>query len=106
MTRRPPRSSRSAFDARVDPVTSLLAAALRVRAAQFEIAPAMIANRDDLSALAAWYLAGRRTAGQEIEVLQGWRRDAGGDMLIGALDGKLALRADLEAPDGASLVPL
>jgi ribonuclease D len=101
-----PSPSRSAADPRVEGAASLLAAALRARARELDLAPSLIANREDVQSLAAWHYAGRPSPGPAIEILSGWQREAAGETLLGLLEGRIAVKLDAGAPEGLALVEL
>ena len=101
----PPVREPRARDDRTELVSQLTATALRVRANELEIAPSMIANRDQLEYLVAWHFSGRREAPPEIAIPGGWKHDAAGEMLLSFLDGRYSLRVDSAAPGGVTLTP-
>jgi len=102
----PPALERGERDERVELTAMLLAAGLRILAAELRVAPLMIGGRDDLEHLAAWHVAGRRDPPPEIVAAGGWKGDAVGEVLLSILDGRLALRTDGSAPAGVALVPI
>jgi ribonuclease D len=91
-------------DERAELVSQFLATALRVRANELAIAPAVIANRDQLDQLVAWHFSGRHASPPEIVAPGGWKGAAVGEMLLGVLDGRHGLRVDPDAPDGVALM--
>lgn len=102
----PPIMEPRARDERTELVSLLLATALRVRANELKIAPAMIASRDQLEYLVAWYYSGRHKSPPEIVLPSGWKRAAAGEMLLSFLDGRYSLCVSPEAPDGVTLSPV
>jgi len=96
---------RSERDERTALLTSLLTTALRVRANELDIAPSMIANRNQLEDLVAWYLSGRHEFSPDIVLPSGWKYSVAGQMLLSFLDGNYSLCARPEAPYGVALVP-
>jgi ribonuclease D len=69
----------------------LLQAVLKARAAQEDIAPAMLGTTADLQALAE---AKTNRATMDLPLLKGWRKSLVGDLLLDVLDGKLAVKTD------------
>ena len=69
----------------------LLQAVLKARAAELNIAPTLLATSADLQAL----IEGRQsTQPPDIPLLQGWRRELAGNLLLDVLDGKIHLSID------------
>ncbi|MDO9108998.1 MAG: ribonuclease D [Coriobacteriia bacterium] len=68
----------------IDGAVDLMAALVRLRAKQHDVAVPLMASRDDLERLAA----GER---DESPLLEGWRRSIVGDELLELLDGSLSL---------------
>jgi len=101
----PPVPETRIRDERTELVSLLLATALRVRANELEIAPSMIANRDQLAQLVAWHFSGRHESPPEIVIPGGWKHAAAGEMLLSFLDGRYSLCVDSDAPDGVALTP-
>lgn len=93
-------------DERTELVSLLLATALRVRANELKIAPSIIAGRDQLEYLVAWYSSGRHGSPPEIVRPSGWKRAAAGEMLLSVLDGRYSLCVSPDAPDGVRLTPV
>jgi ribonuclease D len=84
-------------DARIDGITQALSLARRVVAAREGIASELLADREELEALAAWQLGGR--VGEEPEgPLKGWRRALLGELLLRVLAGDARLRVEPAAP--------
>jgi len=102
----PPVMEPSARDERTELVSLLLATALRIRANELKIAPSMIASRDQLEYLVAWYFSGRHESPPEILLASGWKHAAAGQMLLSFLDGRYSLCVSPEAPDGVALTPV
>ena len=71
-------------EAKVDGVVDLMAAVVDLRAHQNDVAPQVLASRDDLTRMAR----GHRS---DIAALEGWRRDMVGNELVDLLEGRLAL---------------
>ncbi|HBR50502.1 MAG TPA: ribonuclease D [Nitrospira sp.] len=72
-------------------LVELLQAIVKARALQEEIAPTLLATTSDLQELVD---AKVNRATLELPLLKGWRRILVGDLLLGALDGKLAFTVD------------
>ncbi len=70
------------------PPLLLLEAWPSARAAQAEIAPSMLASREQIKALTLGYLMGEVPA---VPVLSGWRKELVGQELLDILDGKIRL---------------
>ncbi|MCP9452471.1 MAG: ribonuclease D [Nitrospira sp.] len=77
-------------------LVELLQAVLKARAAQQDIAPALLGTTADLQALAA--AKAKCAAGHclsiDLPLLKGWRKEMVGDLLLDVLDGRLAVRVD------------
>lgn len=102
----PPVIEPSTRDERTELVCLLLGTALRVRANELQIAPSVIAGRDQLEQLVAWYFAGRHEPPPEVMLPSGWKYAAAGEMLLYFLDGRYSLCLSPEAPDGVALTPV
>jgi ribonuclease D len=72
-------------------VGSLLSAALSQRCAQNQLATSLVANATDLRHLVRWHMEGRDDARCPL-LLQGWRYQFCGQLLLDILDGRVALR--------------
>jgi ribonuclease D len=72
-------------------VTNLLSAALAQCCVQNHVAGSMVANVADLKHLVRWHLEGRDAA-RPPSLLQGWRGELCGKLLLDVLEGRLALR--------------
>jgi ribonuclease D len=72
-------------------ISNLLSAALAQRCAQGRIAGSLVANVADLKHLIRWHLDGRPAEARPA-LLQGWRADLCGQMLLDVLEGRVALR--------------
>lgn len=86
----PPRP-RAKAPPQLESVARLLEAWLYARAADEEIAPTMLATRDDLKSLVAGF---HRDDVPELMLLEGWRRDLVGQELLDILEGRRVLRVD------------
>lgn len=76
-----------------DSVARLLEAWLYARSMEAEIAPSMLATRDQLKVLTSAHFRGEEP---ELPLLQGWRRELVGQDLLDLLEGKKALLVDQE----------
>ncbi|MBI5230639.1 MAG: ribonuclease D [Coriobacteriales bacterium] len=83
----PSLSRRKRLASDIEGAVDLMAALVRVRAKESDIAVPLLASRDELERLAA----GER---EESELLQGWRRAIIGDDLTALLDGRLSVRIE------------
>ncbi|HEY9285707.1 MAG TPA: ribonuclease D [Pyrinomonadaceae bacterium] len=101
----PPVTEAGARDERTELVSSLLATALRVRANELGIASSVIAGRDQLEQLAAWYFSERTGPPPEVVRPGGWRRAAVGEMLLSVLDGSYIIRVSPNEPGGVAITP-
>jgi ribonuclease D len=72
-------------------VTNLLSAALAQCCVQNQLAGSLVANVADLKQLVRWHLGGRNDS-HPPALLQGWRGELCGSLLLNVLEGKLALR--------------
>ncbi|MBX7219767.1 MAG: ribonuclease D [Blastocatellia bacterium] len=81
-------------------LASLLSAVVRARSIELELAPTLIATRDELSKLAAWAASDRSSPLPDSEVLTGWRAEAVGNLLHDLLLGKVTVRVDMTSPGG------
>ncbi len=75
----------------VSTVSDLLSAALAQCCAQNQIAGSLVANKADLKHLIRWYLDGRPETLRPA-LLQGWRAEMCGGILLDVLEGRVALR--------------
>lgn len=83
------KSNTSGTDLRLD----LLDTLLRLKAEEASIAPAILANKSELSALASW---GHNCKAEtpDLPVLKGWRSELVGSTLLQLLRGEICLRLD------------
>ena len=79
--KRPPH-----FPAKYEPTVDFLTLCLRSLATENDIAPGLLANRADLSAIV---LSGARA---KVPLMSGWRREAVGETLLATLQGKATAR--------------
>ncbi|MDQ6964691.1 MAG: ribonuclease D [Mariprofundales bacterium] len=72
----------------------MLTALLQLKADMLDIAPAILASRSDIAALASW--GGLERGGElpDLRILKGWRRALIGDDLLNMLAGRIALSID------------
>jgi ribonuclease D len=86
------------FNERPDPQTDAVAGLLNVvagaRAADHDISRTYLAPRDQIFALAAWWLRRDGTPPPDIPLLEDWRRDLLGAELLDILQGRLVLALD------------
>ena len=81
---------------KAEPLTRLLEAWVYARAAESEIAPSMLASREELRTLAAGHLSGEFPS---LPVLNGWRRELVGQELLDILSGKTRIAVDSRTGD-------
>jgi ribonuclease D len=87
-------------------ISNLLSAALAQCCAQNQISGSLVANVADVKQLIRWHLDGRR-AEVRPALLQGWRAELCGRMLLDVLEGRVALRvADPGSDFPVSLEPV
>jgi ribonuclease D len=72
-------------------VTNLLSAALAQCCVQNQLAGSLVANVADLKHLVRWHLGGRNDS-RRPALIQGWRGELCGPLLLDVLEGRLALR--------------
>ena len=84
-------------------LVSVLGLARRFVAVREGIAAEVLADQADLRALAEWHLDDR-PQGPSVGVLSGWRRAVLGELMLAALSGKIAFRADAASPAGVEVV--
>lgn len=99
----PERSFSERPDARTESVAALLGTLAQLRASEQDISRAYLAPRDQLLALAAWWLRpaseGERDILPDLPLLSDWRRELLGSELLQFLNGKLGLACDPDARD-------
>jgi ribonuclease D len=71
--------------------TNLLSAALAQRCVQNQIAGSIVANVADLKEMVRWYVDGRDPT-RRPALLDGWRQDFCGQLLLDVIEGRFALR--------------
>lgn len=92
-------------DPAIEGIASLLSAVVRSRAIALEIAPNLLANRDDLNRFAGWILAGcPADVTNGSQTLDGWRRDAIGSTLLKIGRGEASVKIDSKVPGGIVIV--
>ncbi|MCS7081195.1 MAG: ribonuclease D [Chloracidobacterium sp.] len=93
------------YDPTLDGLASLLGAVVRLRAGALDIAPNLLATRDDLLRFAGWILQGGSPAeAGDFPLLHGWRRAAVGDLLLDLVAGKALLQIAPTAPGGLRII--
>jgi len=94
------------YDPTLDGLATLLGAVVRLRAGTLDIAPNLLASRDDLIRFAGWVLRGcPATETGPITVLQGWRRTVIGELLLNLVSGKALLQIAPEVPGALRILP-
>lgn len=89
---------RSAPPPQAEALRRLLEAWIQTVAMQAEIAPGLLATRDQLQAIVNAHFEGEEP---DVPVLRGWRRDLAGQDLLDILQGRLDFRVD---PESGNLV--
>ncbi|MBV9864803.1 MAG: ribonuclease D [Abitibacteriaceae bacterium] len=114
----PERNAQERPDPQVDVVANLLGLVAQVRAEEQSVSRAYLAPRDQLTALAAWWLRSSREHGDgqeqpgshsktkidsrtplDIPLLHDWRRELLGAELLELLAGRLAIALDANQPE-------
>ena len=89
----------------IDVWTAVIQGLVRSNAAAAEIAPRFVATRDDVEALAHWWLSGDHEQPPRLALLDGWRRDLAGEQALRWLAGETALIADAAETSGIVFEP-
>jgi ribonuclease D len=87
----PPGRNGERPDPQQDAVSGLLGVVAGARAGDHDISRAYLAPRDQLNALAAWWLKRDGSNTPDLPILTDWRRELLGQELLDLLDGKLHL---------------
>jgi ribonuclease D len=69
-----------------------------------DLAPRLVANREEIEELVAWWASGHRGEEPPLPVLRGWRRSLAGRPVLDWLSGETAVTADPESETGLRLV--
>jgi len=75
----------------VEPMTRLLAMALANRCSELSISMSLVGTTTDLEALIHWHIFDKRKSATP-KLMDGWREEVCGDLLIDLLDGRISLR--------------
>ncbi|MSQ42515.1 MAG: hypothetical protein EXR65_05725 [Dehalococcoidia bacterium] len=102
----PPEPRRQPPDARAEAWAAVLQGLVRSRATAAEVAARFVATRDELDALAEWWLQGDHASPPPIPLLEGWRRELVGAAALEWLAGTATLSADPDSASGLRLGPL
>jgi ribonuclease D len=78
----------------LEAVTGLLGVVAQLRAAEHDVSRTYLASREQLAALATWWLRGGSTPPPDIPLLSDWRRELLGNELLDLLQGRLAVPLD------------
>ncbi len=90
----PERNSGERPDPQLDAVAGLLGVVTGARAADHDISRSYLAPRDQIFALAAWWLRRDGSTPPDLDLLKDWRRELLGEELLDILQGKLSLALD------------
>jgi ribonuclease D len=90
----PKSPERARREAAPSGLIALLRASVQAVAEEEDIAPEVIASGRDLEALVAAATGRRKTGADDLPLVQGWRGDLVGKMLLGLARGELAVRYD------------
>ncbi len=82
----PHRETRLPLDNALEPTVDYLVLCLRMLARDLDLSPTAVATRNDLVELV------RDGAAADVPLLQGWRRAAVGERLLGTMDGRATVR--------------
>lgn len=86
-----PRSRRSESSSDEQVISKLLALSLSNRCAELEVSQTLVANNRDLAELVRFHRFGENKD-QTPRLLEGWRKDVCGDLLLAVMDGKVSFR--------------
>ncbi|MFQ3582384.1 MAG: HRDC domain-containing protein [Chloracidobacterium sp.] len=93
------------YDPTLDGLATLLGAVLRLRAGALDLAPSLLATRDELLRFAGWVLQGSPPDGAGgFPLLQGWRRAVAGELLLDLVTGKSLLQIAPTEPGAVRIV--
>lgn len=81
-------------DAQTEVVSGLLNVVTQLRSDEHDISRSYLASRDQLNALAAWWLKADSSDAPDLPVLKDWRRELLGEELLELLNGRLAISLD------------
>jgi ribonuclease D len=90
----PERNYQERPDPQIENVAALLGIVTQLRAGQHDISRTYLAPRDQVMALAAWWLRRDGTPAPALPLLSDWRRELVGAELLQLLDGRLAIALD------------
>jgi ribonuclease D len=90
----PERNYNERPDPQTDAVAGLLGVVAGARAAEHDISRTYLAPRDQIFALAAWWLRRDGTPPPDLALLEDWRRELLGAELLDILQGRLVLALD------------
>ena len=100
----PPRElSRKPLAGPAQAWAGMVAGLVQSRAREAGIAARFVAPRDEIEALARWWLEGDRETEPPLPLLQGWRRELVGGQAIAWLAGESAIVIDADSPSGIRL---
>ena len=85
---------------------AVLQGLIQARCREAELAPRLVASRDDAETLVRWWIEGDRSAEPGLPLLSGWRRELAGQAALDWLAGETAVAADPRDDSGLRLVPL
>lgn len=85
---------------------AVLQGLIQARCGEAELAPRLVASRDDAEMLVRWWVEGGRSAEPDLPLLTGWRRELAGQAALDWLAGETAVAADPRDDSGLKLVPV
>lgn len=85
---------------------AVLQGLIQARCREADLAPRLVASRDDAETLVRWWIEGDRSVEPELPLLSGWRRELAGQAALDWLAGETAVAADPGDDSGLRLVPL
>lgn len=86
-----PRSRRNEASSDEQVISKLLSLSLSNRCAKLDISQTLVANNKELTELVRYHRFGETSNGLP-RLLDGWRRDVCGELLLGVMDGKVSFR--------------
>lgn len=96
-----PRSRRNEASSDEQVISKLLSLSLSNRCAELDISQTLVANNKELTQLVRYHRFGESDKGTP-QLLEGWRRDVCGELLLAVMDGKVSFRVS----DKGSETPL
>ncbi len=102
----PERNAGERPDPQTDNIAVLLGVIAQQRALTHDIARPYFAPRDQITALAAWWLKNDGSPLPDLPILGGWRRELVGQEMLELLNGQRAIALDITGPSAIKVVEL